>query len=399
MPAPALLAQPVDLPAHPFPQQYSALGLPLTAVAWREQDAVDGGALRRAFSQVFGRPTAALLAGLRDPLTHPAQAQVLARWHEALDRDPQGALILELLPTEMSLGEAARALLDTAQDLQSGEGINDFRVSEELTLIRFYHRHLAATLRAQGLHPRALVLPYSNTPENVVATWGRASDGAERLLAVLDRLRPGLPTAAIGYSQGAAAVREAVQRGAERLDQAVLLAPMGGAQGGGEHGVWAGAAGRTQVLAIVNHDDPARQVLALSAKGLLLGALNFLDPQKRLLGGKPGFHGGFYGDPDHPLDGVQVLGVPTEGLHPARQARQVRTAAREAGIFAYPSSYTTAVMHAFVAGAFTGPLQRRGDWDFDLREELVLNGLGGQALDPTRTRHDPAALLRRWGVG
>ena len=384
---------PVDLPAPPFRQQYSAFGLPLTAQAWREQDLSDEGRLRAALHAELGEPDP---ARLRDPASFPEQARVLHRYIDALNDDSRAALLLELLPTEVDTTQIRRAAADTVVDLLAGRGINDFRASPEIGFVRGYYRQAAEVLRGTGRRPRALVLPYSNTTENVLASGARACDGAARIAGLLRYVSEGCFVVAAGFSQGATAVRVALERDRPRLDAALMLASMGGALGAGEHGVWAGRQGHTRTLAVVNEDDPARQIHGGRPLGVLLGALNFSDPQKRLLGGKSWFHGGYYGDEAYPLDGVTLHGVSLEGVPPERQEAARRRAAREAGTFAYPRDYVAAVVRRLLEGAFDGPFSRRGDWRFDLREELVEDGLEGRALDPTRLRSRPEDIARRY---
>ncbi|MCB9794218.1 MAG: hypothetical protein H6741_16000 [Alphaproteobacteria bacterium] len=392
-PAEDLTGGPIDIPSSggPFRQQYSSLGLPLTRGAWRDQALLDEGRLWKRVSAAFGlqEPSEAASA-LRDPGSHALQAELVRAELEAAERDPSGALVLELLPTEINTLASLRALGDTLLDGLTGIGSNDFRVSRETALIRAYHAHLVAPLRAQGRRIRALVLPYANTVENILARRALPVDGAETLQRYLAKVSPSTFTVAVGYSQGAtAAVLGA--RGPRRPRALLTLATMGGADLAGASGVRWGQQDGARVLSVCNAHDPALYVHGATWLELLPGLLNFSDPNKPV-GGRVGIHSGYFGDDQHPLDAVELPGLDTRGLDAASEAWRRRRFGMDAGTFGYPVAYIRALGRAFWAAEAPARVQRSGAWGVDLREELVEDGQGGRPLDLLRLRRDAEAV-------
>ncbi|MCB9742573.1 MAG: hypothetical protein H6740_08240 [Alphaproteobacteria bacterium] len=395
-PAADLTGGPIDVPAPggPFRQQYSPLGLPLTRGAWKDQAAIDEGRLWRRVGRAFGlREPAEAEAALSDPRGLPLQAELVRAELDAAERDPSGVMVLELLPTEINLRASLLALGDTVLDGLTGVGSNDFRVSREVALIRSYHAHLTAPLRAQGRRVRALVLPYANTVENILARKARPEDGAETLGRYLARLSSGTFSVAMGYSQGATAVTLATRQ--KRRPRVVMtLATMGGVDLDGAHGVYAGEHGGTRTLAVSNAHDPALYVKGETWAELLPGMLNFSDPDKPL-GGRVGIHGGYYGDDMTPLERVPVRGLDLKGLDARQAAWRRRRYLMDAGTFGYPTAHARALAEAFFAGAGEVPLRRVGDWTVDLREELREDGLEGRPLDLSSLRRAPRDVAAR----
>ncbi|MDP2307383.1 MAG: hypothetical protein Q8P18_15260 [Pseudomonadota bacterium] len=352
-PGPTMLAGDTQAPAGAA-QWTSALGVPLNAGAWARQDAIDGGTLHALYRDALAGRLAeagidrALVTkmGVEDALpgNRSEQIALVGGYLDLAGATPGATVVFEVPPTfapDLATGSAGGAVL---------RGIfakpKTFRADRELDEARQYGLAVAGVLRARGSSVFALVVPYANTVENIIARDARPADGVENLHHLLVRaggLEGSLRTLAVGYGQGAAVVREYLARygDSDGLDYAVPLAAMGGADGEGADGVWSGRVGPLRadgvpVLSVVHASDPARRVHGGSLVALTPGLLH-LAHEARPNGG------------DLPL------------------------LTRYHG---YPTAYLATLIDDLLMGRHSGTWARRGDWAFDTRLEL------GPRLDP-----------------
>jgi pimeloyl-ACP methyl ester carboxylesterase len=302
------------------------------------------------------------------------QEQVLHAYMQRAKNDEDAAFMLELLPTDTDkpLGQVTESLGDA---LIKGQGANDFRVGDMVGKIRQGAVTMADSLRERGNNVYALPVPYANTIPNIIGRTGTPSDGADHLHNYLEHLGPDMTTVTTGYSQGGAAVMDYVARYGDQdgLDYALALAPMGGADQHGGEGVYSGEMNGVSTLGIMNSADPAKRIHGDYLVDLLDPMLTFVSGGKQEKQGLDGsLHSGYYGDPSHPLP---------EGVDPL--------AAMAAGTMGYPTAYVEHMIGDMFDDRLNGQeYKRRGDWDFDLRDELLQNGMDGKPLDPTRLRRD-----------
>jgi hypothetical protein len=290
-------------------QQYSEVGLPLTDEAWAMQEAIDGGKLRDsydtsvlAYLEEVGTLDSALARGgwqpgdlpgdfcslddtsLQDMMaavdeayggTHSLlnslpqadrialQDRIVQDYLEAANENSEATVILEMLPTDTSQ-KGREGMESLFEWFVEGSAPNDFRVNSDVADAResaLGFADLVTGEEAAGDDTNdvySLVVPYSNTVSNVLGRDGVPTDGADNLDTYLAWLDEHVQTVAIGYSQGGAAVIEHAMSSRDgKLDLAVSLAPMGGADQQGGTGVWGGQQGETQMMTIVHDDDPA----------------------------------------------------------------------------------------------------------------------------------------------
>lgn len=182
----------------------------------------------------------------------------------------------------------------------------------------------------------------------------RPDDGVDALHRLLQRAGD-TETVVLGYSQGGTVVRRYLDRfgDTDGLDYALSLATMGGVDGAGGAGVWAGRRGinvatGVSALTIVHAADPARRVYGRNLPALTPRLLTYL-------------RGGREGD-----DGALHSG--SEKLPPPRSSEEVK---RGLGTYGYPTPYVGALFDALYDGRFDGAWTRRGDWVFDGRAERL----------------------------
>lgn len=370
-----------------YATQYDELGLPRTPAAWAWQTRVDGGALAGArdamleakvavavqaltgaLGRLEGAPTldelrAAMPAidalatapGARERLLATVLAAPGPKLHEVQSPlCPDGeVLILELFATSTQPKASMRGLPRALGRALTFRGPDQWRVGVTLGKVRIYTVALADALREAGCHVRALPVPYANTPENVIVRKGEPLDGADNLHLVLERVPETLATAALGYSQGAGAIRAELElwSGLDGLDTAVILAPMGGADGAAGRGMYSGMYRNVRTLTLMHTLDPAADIpVDVWIGGSRKALKNFgKDPGEG--GTRLSLHGSWYGS-------EQEAGVdPIEGLN--------------AGIYGYPIALVQPIFDDLVAGRHDAPFARRGDWTPDLRELLV----------------------------
>ena len=436
-----------------FTQQFSELGLPLTAAAWDYQDQIDGGKLHRinnaamldnlvTSGQINAEDLPEDLAGLSNedmqalldksvlPILAESgalsdlvesgklsaddipesftdldadqvkdlalkvraaggeralldamptdertafQENILDTYIEMANADQNAAFILDLMPTELDLGAAKSQAADGLGDLLlKGQEPNDFRVGERTGLVRGGSVGLARDLEetAGVENTYGLVVPYSNTGENIALREGHPMDAVEHVSRYLSKIDSDTTTALTGYSQGGQGVLDYVRnRGdADGLDYALAMAPMGGADkdGTGGTGLYAGDFNGVQTLSIEHAQDPAQFIHGDNLAELIPGILNFTNGNSTL-GGDGDFHGGYLED------------MPREGT------------------YGYPTEYGDAITRDLLNGVYQGhDYDRRGDWAFDLREELLHTG---ETEEQNIYAHDPWEIASRYRPG
>jgi hypothetical protein len=411
----------VDIPrdSDEHTQQYSELGLPMTEDAWAMQNAIDGGKLAEEYDRTllsslqaggvlqrlvrdgvikadsipesfdeldpaeFERLITAIkqelgsgrafLDSLKPEEREEFQEQVIHNYMGRAKNDENAAFMLELMPTDTT-GMPGQMLEATGDALIRGQGANDFKVGETVGKIRQGAVSMADSLRARGDNVYALPVPYANTVPNIIGRTGKPSDGADHMHNYLEHLGPDMTTVATGYSQGGAAVMDYLDRYGDQdgLDYALALAPMGGTDQHGGNGVYSGEMNGVSTLSIMNQRDPAQGIHGDYLVDLIDPMLTFVSEGKQQQRGLDGsLHSGFYGDPDHPLP---------EGVDPLE--------AMAAGTMGYPTQYVEPMLDDLFGGRYSDtPYARRGDWNFDLRDELVQNGQNGK-LDPNRLKRE-----------
>lgn len=400
-------------------QQYSELGLPLTEEAWAMQNSIDDGKLAEVYDHTllsallqggvlerlvqegvidagqipesfeeldpdaFDRLIAAIKAkigsgrafldSLEPEEREEFQEQVIHNYMRRAKNDENAAFMLELMPTDTSdmLGQVTES---TGDALIRGQGANDFKVGQTVGKIRQGAVSMADQLRAGGDNVYALPVPYANTVPNIIGRTGKPSDGADHLHNYLTHLGPETKTVTTGYSQGGAAVMDYLDRYGDQdgLDYALALAPMGGTDQHGGNGVWSGKHNGVSTLSIMNQGDPAQGIHGDYLVDLIDPMHTFVSDGKQAKRGLDGaLHSGFYGDEAHPLP---------EGVDPM--------VAMAAGTMGYPTQYVEPMLADLFGDRLSNtPYARRGDWNYDLRQELVQNGQNGK-LDPTRLKRD-----------
>lgn len=282
----------------------SEYGLPLTPEAWLVQDQIDGGKLRRVYersvvtelmlSGVLGAETfgmtelpenldglsdeklaevfaaigqnvgsgEALLDALPNELRHDLQEAVVKNY-VALANTTEGAtFVLELLPTDTA-GLKDHAVQEAMDWVNKDTLPNGFVPSDDIMQARDTAQGIA---NIQGVdNTFSLPIPYANTVPNIVGRGLQPTDGAQNLHALLGMMDDHVTTVGTGYSQGGAALNEAVtMQGSDeslsQLDFAVGLASMGGGDMNGGTGHFGGEVNGTQFLSLVNEEDPAAAI-------------------------------------------------------------------------------------------------------------------------------------------
>lgn len=400
-------------------QQYSELGLPMTEDAWTMQSDIDGGKLQdtydrtllsslqqggvlnrlvaegkisgdripESFDQMDPEQFDALVGSVRSELgsgrgfldslepeeRESFQEQVIHNYMRRAKNDEDAAFMLELMPTDTT--DIPGQMLESAGDaLIRGQGANDFKVGEFVGRIRQGAVTMSERLQEQGDNVYALPVPYANTVPNIVGRNATPTDGADHLHNYLEHLGPEMKTVTTGYSQGGAAVLDYIARYGDQdgLDYALALAPMGGADQHGADGVFSGEFNGVETLSVMNQGDPAKGLHGDHLVDLIDPMWTFVDSgrqEKRGLDGN--LHAGHYGDDAHPLP-------------PGADPR----AAMAAGTMGYPTEYVSPMLDDLFNGRMDGQgFKRRGDWDFDLRDELVHNGQDGK-FDPNKLKRD-----------
>ncbi|MDP2316353.1 MAG: DUF4157 domain-containing protein [Pseudomonadota bacterium] len=415
----SLLYGKIDLPTSSgeFVQQYSEAGIPLTSEAWEMQDAIDGGTLHRLYDQslVSHLAEAGLLEGAlsdldldalpthladlapeqMDQLLAAARAQygdgqafldnldpklrrelqddTLLAYIDEANASEDGTFILEMLPTDTS--RTGRDLLEGLKDLLLlGRLPDDFRVGPEVGKARYTALELAGNAEGPVF---ALPVPYANVPSNVIARYGVPSDGSANMSSLLGRLDDDLTTVGTGYSQGGAAVWDQLtnqSEGGPRLDEALLLAPMGGTDGEGGTGVYAGQVNGTETLSVAHEADPAALIHA-DQNPIAFGEamVNFVTQNsaddgaiKDLVNGM--WHFRHEQEGDGALHGSTCEGVLTDAM--ACETRTPDQEAAELGTLGYPAEIVSQLADLLQSGDYEMDENYMyvGEWSFDLRE-------------------------------
>lgn len=421
-----------------FTEQYSELGIPLTSDAWGFQDQVDGGKLHDMYDrsmlgslQNSGVLDDLVSQGVLQPdqvpsdfsqlnsqqlrdLTSIVQANtgnaeqflnslsredrvnfqqtILHNYMEMARNDTNAAFIFEMLPTET--GGTGADMADSAFDAAiQGQGPNNFAVGEAVGKARVSDVNLAQHYQQQGRNTYGLVVPYANTPSNVVGRTGTPTDGSDNLQNYLSMLvdpvtgQRNITTVAAGYSQGGAAVLDYVDRYGDTglLDNAVAIAPMGGTDRHGGTGVNNGNWNGVNTLSVMNEQDPAQHIHGDNLLSLLPGMVNFSATHIPGMAGEGDRHGTYWGSP----------GSTDYALPPGVDA----TDAFSAGTFGYPTEYIQPMITDLLNGEYNRyQYGRRGDWDYDLNEELVNKDAQGRPID-FQLRGDPRAIADQYHPG
>lgn len=381
-------------------QQYSELGLPITDEAWAMQNAIDGGKLQQVYDETLlgalqesGILERLVQSGALQPDTIPAsfheldqeqfralmdavrsqlgsgrafldslepeeresfQEEVIRRYMEMAQRDEDATFLLELMPTDTAGSMPGELGGMTGDAMIRGQAPHTFRVGQTVGKIRQGAVNMADVMREQGDSVYALPVPYANVRSNIIARNGVPTDGADNMHMYMQHLGPDMRVVGTGYSQGGAAMLDYVDRyGAEDdLDQAVVLAPMGGADRAGADGVFTGERNGVEMLTVMNAGDPAKEIHGKNLFELVGPMLNFVaKPGKQR--GDGSLHSGFFGDPDH-------------ALPPGIGAQE----AMAAGTLGYPSHRIRPMLEELFSGEYQGTeYQRQGDWALDLRDE------------------------------
>ncbi len=384
---PTMLAGDTVAPAGAA-QWTSALGIPLNARAWARQDAIDGGTLHALYRDVLGGRLAAAGVdralvedmGIVDALPGDRSEQValVGGYLDLAGATPGSTVVFEVPPTftpDLATGSTGGAVIRGMFKKP-----RTFRLDGELDKMRTYGLVIAEALRAHGSSVFALVVPYANTVDNIVARDAKPADGVENLHDLLVRaggFEGTVRTLAFGYSQGGAVVRDYLARygDSDGLDYAVPMAVMGGADGAGAEGVWSGRVGPLRadgvsVLSVVHADDPARRVFGPNLVALAPAMLHF-SREGRPEGGTLPLHMGYHGSVTTPLpSGADEAG------------------ALRAGIHGYPLPYLAPMIDDLVIGRHEGEWARRGEWAFDTRVELA----GASRGDFGTWSHDPRVV-------
>lgn len=332
-----------------FEQQFTTLGIPTTDKSWAMQDRIDGGKLHITNNLHFLEQVPAQLKkgldldgfrSLANPNAHtPEERERLARELNCavrrLDDDPtvrrgfdemskRGFTSYQSGILDDYIGQAARAgnnatfILDLMPtELKKKRWLDfspeNFMVGDYILNTREITAQMAEGLRspkdpAQRPHETyGLVVPYSNTAENIVYRGGIPRDGSENLgnyvREIEGRSHGAVRTVASGYSQGATAVLNYVQKNGAKdgLDNAIALAPMGGTDLNGQTGINYGELGATagqrgvQTLGISHQDDPARRInRSHGFASVLSGAIKFVGASQE----ESDIHAGVHWDND-----------------------------------------------------------------------------------------------------
>ena len=251
--------------------QYSPFGLPLTPDAWAMQTAIDGGKLHYLYDKLKESPEFQKQFAGKKPdeiASDPTFNQTVIDKYlkEAAKMGDKGAFMGEFLPTETgNMGDALGKIKDHALTGDPG-ALRDMQATKTVSQIRLGNAQIADQFKnsdnGKGRELFSLVVPYSNTVENIINNDGRPKDGADKLAEYMNYFGKDSKTTtmATGYSQGGAAARTYLEDYGDKqgLDYSVMLAPMGGNNGRGEDGIWGGMKNGVQTLGIENKYDPAR---------------------------------------------------------------------------------------------------------------------------------------------
>lgn len=237
--------------------QYSSKGIPITTEAWAMQSAIDGGKLFHLYQKME-----VAAKNQKPPQTLDDQKVIDAYLAEAKAKGKDAAFMAEVLPTETGTTDSLGALKTHIGG--KDPALPEMQGTATTSMIRLGNIQLAEQLKAgpgnQNKDIYSLVVPYSNTPENILANNAVPQDAVSTLSKYLQAVGPDTTSLATGYSQGGGAVLNYVnQHGAkDGLDYAVALAPMGGNDRHGGNGVNQGNLNGVNTLSIMHQLDPAQ---------------------------------------------------------------------------------------------------------------------------------------------
>jgi hypothetical protein len=385
--------------------QLSEYGIPLTDAAWDLQRLIDGGKLEQHYKQsvvstlveagvvdlselgVDALPASfqelergqlqdwidiieskvgsgeALLDALPDDVRHDLQEAVIHAYVEEANQHEGATFILELLPTDTDNLRADMG--HEGADWLLHDQLPDGFVPSEKVLEARDTALGVSTIQGGPDNTFALPVPYANSVPNVMLRDLVPTDGAHNLQALLGLIDDGVTTVGTGYSQGAAALNEAVRQQGEdsslpTLDYAVSLAAMGGADMAGGEGWYAGQTNGTQMFSAVHAEDPARYIHTDQSELMqLLSLVNFkfADGERRLTKG------------DGDLHGKTCADVPEEeacALDPVTQQPE------HEGTLGYPAGRLEEHLQDLFDGKHSNEeFERQGSWIYNIVEQLV----------------------------
>ncbi len=184
--------------------QYSPFGVPLTPDAWAMQTKIDGGKLHYLYDKLKDSPEyQKQFAGkkpdeiAKDPGFN--QAVIDTYLKEAAKMGDKGAFMGEFLPTETgNMGDAVKKIGEHAVTGDAG-ALRDMQATKTVSQIRLGNAQIAEQFQGseggKGKEMFSLVVPYSNTVENIINNDGKPKDGADKFAQYMnnqDTLKIGL---------------------------------------------------------------------------------------------------------------------------------------------------------------------------------------------------------------
>jgi hypothetical protein len=268
-------------------------------------------------------------------------------------KEGKGAAFMEeMMPTQVdaSLGGIAKTAVGA-----DGPANHPLAVDKNTAMMRLGDAELAQSFEKAnpGKDMYSLVVPYSNSVQNIIANDGVPKDGVAKMGDYLNRLNnKDVTTIATGYSQGGAAVlgyEAAHPKNDQGLNYAVALAPMGGTDQHGATGVWSGARDGTNTFSVSHQLDPAAGIYD---SGGALGKAHLWEGMTNFIASPNGF---LHGDPNKTDGRLGTYGYPTQQLMPG--------------------------IDNFFNSAKQGPMKsysRDGNWN------IAPTGPDGQHVDPSK---------------
>lgn len=169
--------------------QYSPFGLPLTPDAWAMQTKIDGGKLHYLYDKMKDSPEwQKQFAGkkpdeiAKDPTFN--QTVIDTYLKEAAKLGDKAAFMGEFLPTET--GDQKAALGKVWEHAKTGDpdALRDMQATKTVSQIRLGNAQIADQFQqsdgGKGKEMFSLVVPYSNTVENIINNDGKPKDGADK---------------------------------------------------------------------------------------------------------------------------------------------------------------------------------------------------------------------------
>lgn len=379
---------------NPTYRQFTTLGIPCTDASWERQDQIDQGKLHTINNIHFLRE---LPEEIRENVDIQKFTPLLDLEHQ-LPVEEREKLLKELNAlvrkfddpdkgknmttfgnmSKRDFTKYQESILDDYIDIAATQGKNasfmldvlptetakfdpldfispkKFLGSEHVMDTRQPSVDLAQEEQREGKQTFGLVVPYSNTVENILARGADPRDGVRNLRSYIQQIEernPDIATHASGYSQGGTVVLNYAKEYGKQdgLDSALALAPMGGIDGHGGTGVGSGELGANAdhagvpTLAVSHPQDPAHGVYP----GMVLpGAIAFAAAKQSTTD----IHVGVNEVDGQPKPQMGTKGYPLSELNPLIRA------------LVNPGEHgSTEYGHIGV-----GPYGRRGDWDKEI---------------------------------